>query len=494
MNLLKAHACILLIFLIFLPFRIYGINHALSSINSFREAQTATIALNFYKYGIDLMQTQVDIAGIGPEKYLTLEFPLYEAIVALLYKLFFVSDLWARVVAVAAGYIGAWYLYGLIYLLVRNRTISLLTAFFFLAAPLNMYFQKDILIESCILACLLAGLYYWLSWLTTNSKFRFFLSIFFLTIGFIQKGMYGPFWLIPMAYYSFLHRRTDRRILTLVTMVIPMIVLFFWQSHVNVVNTLHGNSYFTTTNVGHLLWNTGTLEDRISLPAWEFRLHTILNTIFLKPGLLLFLAGLLLALKRKENTFFYVWLGAEVLYFLTFFRIQSHIYYQMILIPSLAFFMSYGVKGIAEKLAKFFVNQSRIYIFSISIVFFCGLYLWRSWISSQWDDSIDWNWYRRLQIVGKVVTDKSFGLLVQPSYDWNSVYSYYIGKILKPVAADQLTGYNLIQWKKMGYSFLILYDYTSFNDVITKTENGQSHLLQKQNLMLLLEGIKVYSL
>lgn len=357
-----------------------------------------------------------------------------------------------------------------------------------------MYFQKGILIESCILACLLAGLYYWLVWLVTYSKFQFFLSIFFLTIGFIQKGMYGPFWLIPMAYYSFLYRRTDRKILTLVAMIIPMIVLFFWQSHVNIVNTLYGNSYFTTSNVGHLLWNTGTFEDRISFSAWEFRLHTILNTIFLKPGLLLFIVGLLFAFKRKENRFFYVWLGAEILYFLTFFRIQSHIYYQMIIIPSFAFFMSYGVKEIAKEIARFFDGQLHIYIFSIIIIFFCGFYLWRSWISSQWDNSIDWNWYRRLQIVGKAVANKSYGILVQPSYDWNSVYSYYIGKILKPVAADQLTGYNLIQWKKMGYSFIILYDYTSFSDLTIKAEKSQPHLLPKQNRILLLEGIKVYSL
>ena len=101
------------------------------NITSFRQAQTATVALNFYKEGINPFKSQLDIFGMGKEKYLTLEFPLYQMIVAVLYRLFGVSDIWGRLVSVVFGFIGSIYLYLIVIALLKNTRLAVLAVFFF---------------------------------------------------------------------------------------------------------------------------------------------------------------------------------------------------------------------------------------------------------------------------------------------------------------------------------------------------------------------------
>lgn len=79
---------ILFMIVIFLPYRHFQISDSLINVTNFRQAQTATIALNFYNSGINLFHTEPDIFGKGKERFLTLEFPFYGAIMVSIYKIF----------------------------------------------------------------------------------------------------------------------------------------------------------------------------------------------------------------------------------------------------------------------------------------------------------------------------------------------------------------------------------------------------------------------
>lgn len=510
---------VLFLILIILPFRLYNIRQPLVNITNFRQAQTATVVLNFYKNGINLFRTELDIFGMGKEKYLTLEFPLYEAIVAIFYKIFFVHDMWGRVVSVIAGILGAIYLCKLVILLFKNKKLAFFSSFFFLFMPLNMFYQQDFLIETTVIFFILAGAYYFCHFVKYQNKLSSILAIFFLSLGFIQKGMYGPFWLLPLSWYyvrSFVpsHLRgglvasghlaggTLFRINSYVKYIllvgIPLTVLFLWQRHVNYINTIHGHDYFTTYSKGQLLWNFGTLSDRISLSLWQVRLRQILNGIFLKPGLLMFLMGLFSLFRIKNKGFLYTWFFSQIIYFMIFFRIQSHIYYQMVMTPVISLFMAGGLIRVVGwihdrygRLGKY--GMLRKYIKPLFLTLFCTVFIWRSWISSRWNKYADLAWHERLQAVGKSVPKNSYGILANPGYDWNSVYTYYPKLKLMAIGVEDLTLESIGKWQDLGYSYIVLHEYEEYPAYLKEAKPGHSiEFMEDYRKVLTLEDFKVY--
>ena len=89
-------------------FRLYQINTPLADLHSWRQADTASVARNYVKNGIDLFHPVYDDlsnvqSGIdNPNGYRMVEFPIYNAIVAILYKIFpiFTLEIWGRLTTV----------------------------------------------------------------------------------------------------------------------------------------------------------------------------------------------------------------------------------------------------------------------------------------------------------------------------------------------------------------------------------------------------------
>ncbi len=483
----------LLLLLIFLPFRLYHLTYPILDAFNFRQAQTATIALNFYKNGINLFQTELDIFGIGKERFLTLEFPIYEAIVALLYRIFSVQDLLGRIVSITFGFIGAWYLHKLVKLLTGNEIISYLSAFFFLAAPLNMFYQRSFMIEPTVIALLLMGIYYFVSWVIHQDDRNYFLALIILTLGFLHKGLYGPFWLLPMFIY-YIKKNSIQQILSLKFLsliFIPLVSLFLWQQHVNKINTLAGHTFFTTESINHLEWNFGLLSDRFNIYDWQFRLGQVLNGIFLKPGLFIFLLGLLTIKKFDKSGFFFFFLLSQIIYFVTLFRIQQQNYYQLVMVPSFAVFMAVGLFQVGRWITK----QLKKSITLIFIVLFCSFYVYKSWINTLPSFYIDWDWYSRLKTFGESVPKDSVGILVTPGFDWNSVYTYIPRHKMLAVEAEKVTPENVDKWKGLGYSFIVLHEYEKYPSYLSQVYPKHSLGFLKENKLVLdIPEFKVYLL
>lgn len=481
-----------------LPYRLIHITEPLNNVTQFRQAQTATIAKNFYLHGITLLQTELDIFGMGKERYLTLEFPLYEAMVALLYFWFSPSDMWGRLVSVVASVIGGWYFYRLVYVITRRTVLSWLSTFFFFTAPINMYYQQDILIEPTIIATLLIGMYYAVRWIQKPCVSSLILGSIFLTLGFVQKGMYGPFWLLSLCWYCWKLRRGKSQGITFVLfmIILPMIFLYLWQFHVNMINTENGHGYFSTVDQEHLLWNFGTFSDRGDPVLWQFRLRNILTGIFLKPTVALFFLGVLFPTLKHLSGFFYVWLFSQVVYFFIFFRIQSHNNYQMILVPVFAYFIALGLWKTYRMLRIIFQISPQfrwmpMALCALSIMFF----LWKSNANAQWNSATDREWYGRLMTVSQHVPKDSWGILIHPGNDWNSVYTYFPGLHLKVSGAEHVTPEQMKTWYEQGYRYMILHEYEKYPDYLQIVKPGHDlGFLKNENMTFELGEYKVFLL
>lgn len=502
---IKPHKLFIALILIAVPFRIYHLTYPILDSFNFRQAQTATFALNFYKHGINLFRTELDIFGVGHQKHLTLEFPIYEAIVATLYKLFFVSDVWGRIVSIAAGFIGAWYLYKIVSLLINDKKIAVYSVFFFLFAPLNLFYHRAFMIEPTIIAFLLAGTFYYLKWVNNQDGKSYILALLLLTIGFMHKGLYGPFWLLPMVVY-YLNMKSIKQIFSfryLTVILVPLALLFLWQHHVNNINTYAGHVFFTLNNPGQLEWNFGFLADRLSWSEWSFRLRQVLNGIFLKPGLLFFIIGLFLVQKYDKRNFFLFWMISQFIYFVTLFRIQQQNYYQTIMVPAFSVIMAIGLNYLMDGLHRIiltkFINKSfSSFVSKFSIILLLSILIYKSWINTLPSFFIDWDWYQRLQTVKQVLPGNAYGILVTPGVDWNSVYTYIPDRKMLQTSIENITQENLIKWQNLGYSFLILHEYDKYQDYLVKElkikDNNYQKLIDHYKEVLDIQEFKVYLL
>lgn len=488
--------------LISLPARLYHLSYPIADSFYFRQTQTATFALNFYKNGIDFFQTELDMFGIGKERFLVLEFPIYEALVAFLYKLFFVNELWGRVVSILAGYVGAYFLYRITFFLMKKKEIAFLGAFFFLFTPLNMFYHRSFMIDPTIIAFLLAGFYFSLRWIIRPQIKTLVVAIILLTLGFIQKGLYGPFWLLPIATF-YLIKYTLKNALrpSFLTLIItPTLVLLLWQQYMNITNISHGQLFFTTINSGHLEWNFGLVADRLSLPMWTMRIHQLLNGVFLKPGILLFVIGLFTYRKLDKTYTLYVFLLSQVIYFIVLFRIQAQNYYQLVMIPAFSVFLGVGfyraMEFVRDSVWRAFPKQNIIRVLSpLFFSLFLSFYIWKSWQNALPSFFIDWDWLHRIQNVEKTLPEGSVGVLVTPGYDWNSAYSYYLKRKLLAVSIEDVSQERVAQWKADGYSFIILYDPDSFPRFLESVNRIVDYIFIDRFPMLTKEqGLKVYQL
>jgi len=130
--------------------RLYKIDAPLADWHSWRQADTAAVSRNFVRDGFNLLYPQSDSLlalnehGLAnPNRYFINEFPLYNALVAVLYRQFGVNVAIGRLVSIFFSLIGALALFGL------TRTLlgiypSLLALAYYLLLPYNVYYSPKV--------------------------------------------------------------------------------------------------------------------------------------------------------------------------------------------------------------------------------------------------------------------------------------------------------------------------------------------------------------
>ncbi|TAE57489.1 MAG: phospholipid carrier-dependent glycosyltransferase [Nostocales cyanobacterium] len=165
-----------LIFLITLALsvRLYNINSPIIGIHSWRQADTAAIARNFYENRFNIFYPQIDWGG-NSLGYCETEFPIYSFIVAIFYKIFGVHEIFGRLTSVIFSLLTIYFLYKITAKYFNQKT-AFWSCFCFAILPLTVYYSRTFQPESMLLMCSVSGIYYFINWL--ESEKIHFLSIF----------------------------------------------------------------------------------------------------------------------------------------------------------------------------------------------------------------------------------------------------------------------------------------------------------------------------
>jgi len=330
--------------LLLIFYRFFHFDEMLDSPHTWRQSDTANYIWDFYNNGINLLTPAV--CWMGGHKTLLLEYPLPEAIVSIIYKIFGPYHLVARSFFFVSFLVSALYLFKIIKLLMHEKLAQVSTVIY-LALPISLFFSRTLHIDFFVIALTHAFFYYGYKGVRDKRYISLVIAGLLALIGIPIKSPYFLTVLFPMIFLS-IKEGTWRYGLTHSYLLLPAIIIFvLWQQHVHATNSLipdwqfiKGFSKFTDNNS----WYFGTLKQRMSITEWYKLWQRFSNEILGSIGLILFIPSLILSFRNKAHRFVVFWLFGAIVYLMIFFNLNAiHNYYQIPFIAPIAILLGIGI-------------------------------------------------------------------------------------------------------------------------------------------------------
>lgn len=320
--------------------RLYKISRPIGDWHSWRQADTAAVARNFIKEGFnpfiptfDDMSTQTN--GLdNPNRYRFVEFPIYNAIIAGVWKITGISVTYARLVTVVSTLFSVL----LLYFIVRyfsGRKVALFAAFFFATIPYNVFYSSTILPGPFMVTFVLATYWFFIKWLDKHSNLILLALATLCANIAILSWPIALFFMVPLVYlafdkFGFAMLKNVKIWIFGILSVAPFIAWRAWM-----LNFPAGIPNW------QFVINNGNIRFKGAYFRWIFedRMGRLILTV---GGVPLFILGLLRKI-RQEKLFYFSLLFGCGLYLVIFASGNvQHDYYQVPLIPTLSIFMALG--------------------------------------------------------------------------------------------------------------------------------------------------------
>lgn len=339
--------CVLII-LLGLLIRLFKINIPLLEFYPTRQIQTAEITRNLYADGFNLLKTKVHYFGPGDVLFL-LEFPLYNTVVALIYKLAGgPMEIYGRLVSITGWLLASIFLFRITGRLTNSR-VALFSLFIYTFSPLSVSVSRSFQPDQWMLTLSLGAIYFIEKWARAQKPIIFYLSCLFASLAILVKLPSAVFTIIPIALVIYRKTRFYKLIVFVVIALTPSIIWYLYTATAPKVQLLEEN--FTISN-----WFRPSLF--IDPKYYSTIFGYQYNFGLLPLGIFLFLVGIALKLKGSQKLLYY-WLAGVMGYFIIFNRhVMGHEYYHLPLLPIAAIFASIGLEKIIKQLSGLAVNRN----------------------------------------------------------------------------------------------------------------------------------------
>lgn len=346
---------LLLILLGAFAVRLYKFSNPVADWHSWRQVDTSAVSRTFVQEGYDVLRPRFPDLSKGvslidnPQGYRFVEFPIYNVAQAFLYQQVgkLTLEEWGRMVTIFSSLASIIFLY----LLVKKYTNSragLIASFFFAFIPYNIYYGRTILPDQSMVAALLAGTYFFSSWIERPKfsilNFQFVLAVILTVLALLLKP-YALFFSLPLIYLTW-HRfglslfKKWQLWFFLILTTLPLIAWHEWMAQKEFIQGVPRNNW---------LFNGNGIRFKGAFFHWLFA-DRIGRLILGYWGLPFVLLGIFRKINKKENWFFFYFIMSSLIFMsvLATGNIQ-HDYYQILIMPTLAIFFAKGMDLIFEK-------------------------------------------------------------------------------------------------------------------------------------------------
>ena len=222
--------------------RLYKVNNPIADWHSWRQADTASVSRVYEEQGINLLIPRYhDVSSIqtgifNPQGYRMVEFPFYNALNAVLATSFrsISLEVWARLLTISTALVTSFFLY-LIGKRLAGKWAGILSAFFYLFIPYNIYFTRVILPDPLGVMFGVISLWAFLEFTGNDKKLLLYISGIFFGLAMLIKPYLG-FYFFPIAYlavkkYGVKKFLIDKKVLVgmSIYLVLAFVPFFLWR-------------------------------------------------------------------------------------------------------------------------------------------------------------------------------------------------------------------------------------------------------------------------
>jgi asparagine N-glycosylation enzyme membrane subunit Stt3 len=320
--------------------------------HSWRQVDTASFARGLAKGSFDVFHVRFlayypDEFGIGGP--VETEFNLYPLIVSVLYRLFGVHEVLARLVSIAFALGTAIVVYALGNR-IFGRMAGMCAALALGLSPLYVFYSRTVQPESTVLFLSVGGLWFFMRWLDTEDWLAYVVALLCTMLALLTKitSLYMALPLLVAAWLKFRWRLLRQWPLWLYALgaLLPA-GLYYLYAH-----SLYQQSGMTVYGISGGWPGSGKFDNLSQWLSADFYriLLTRLRTIILgNYCFLLLLVGLALAPKTSKEWVLYSWLGAVGVFTLAVAQgNRQHEYYQLPIVPVAALFIGKALSALAK--------------------------------------------------------------------------------------------------------------------------------------------------
>ncbi len=348
------------ILVIALLFRLYKINTPLADLHSWRQVDTAAVARNFTRNGFDLLKPQYDDLSKeqtgyeNPEGLRLVEFPLYNAIFAWMYKTApFVSlEIYGRLVTAFFSLIIIAVIYYLA-LIEDSRAAAVIGSLAYSVLPFFVFFSRVILPETTALSFAMMAILFMYFYSKKDEEFGivyFVLSITCFALSLLVKPT-TIFYALTIFFLFIRKYRWNilRKLPFYIYFILAFIPLILWRYYIS----FHPEGIPASS---WLIAHVNTYEGMKNIffrPAffrWIFY-ERMANIVF--GGYLAFFFVLGLIVKPRHYLLHIILISAAAYLFTFQGGNLQHEYYQTLILPPIAIFIGVGAAFIHKNRSKF---------------------------------------------------------------------------------------------------------------------------------------------
>jgi hypothetical protein len=343
-----------------LALRLFHLSGPLDDPHSWRQCDTARASLEFVRRGVDLLHPSV--CWLGNHRTLIFEFPLPEALSALLQRVFGTGEHWDRVVALGFFAVATLYFHRFIGLTLGART-AWLSTLAWLALPLGQFYSRAAHVDFAAIAGVHALLDHGARALRGGSRRHAAAAALGGALAAMIKAPYLLAAIGPLLLLGLAPAPMSGRLALLAAGIVTAVAFKLWRGHVDAVNAGAPDWFFLPgyyKEVNPLWWYFGEMAQRFDRVSWWRVILRLLREVATPPGVLIAFAAPLAAARPAASaappgeaaagprfgarTLAFAWAGGTLVYLLVFFPLNViHDYYQIPFLAPAALLIGLGL-------------------------------------------------------------------------------------------------------------------------------------------------------
>ena len=339
--------------------RVPQLSHSLNEAYAFRQTQTAFIIQKYATDGINLLTTPLPV--FGKNSNVPMEFPLFQALGALLVHTGITPDVAARLLALISFQASGWIL-ALILLRWHGRTVAIVAIALFEFLPYGLFWGTASLIDFFSVALALAMVYFLDRWFSGGSTLTLLIGSVAAVLAFLVKPTTAPSWslLLLVSAAMVIHQNGWRvplkRLISgfLAGPGLGVAAATIWTAYADFIKAKNPLTEFLTSPALRD-WNFGTAAQRVDPNVY----FTILNRVSvhitgpLMISLSLGVAAAVVLDNPAERLSTWGWLLVAISAPLVFLNLYViHTYYLIAIYPALVTVMAIGIVWAARLLTR----------------------------------------------------------------------------------------------------------------------------------------------